>query len=516
MDNNVVSASDRFKISKATAYAVVTPNVQHDPAIDDLPITLGHARNSFAKSGDLGGNVYKNVDGTWATVACKFQAEPEIPRNGDKKLGSVFTIGKLSSDGRSKESVATVDLFVLDIDSGGTMEESVAFLRSNGLEGVVVASFSFGKARTTIRKDDYVAWAGKNGRPSDHTEEGVKAYLIEKKKLIPKIANSATVLPNLEQSAEGIIITVSHPPLEKHRIVCPIAHRLVVMDHAQGATTQKNVIDAYSRAYKAAADETGLAYDAACADISRMFYHPSVPDFHAQQRARPATHVRGRGFEFLPYFEAALAEVTAPQTVPGKSNRNGQKTKSSSPPLNNPQGETVDAAAPANEFVFDGFDLKRWAARYGKTFQIAEALARGGQAPILADRSKGGVYVECAFEEAHSGPSPQRTYVVDASDGASFITHCSGNACTGRDRLEHVQRMLELGWLTLAQLQDPELGGGPLTGDAKGDIDAAIKGISSSRSADDVQRVCEMIAQLPQSDGLYVAQKTKELARASK
>ena len=82
------------------------------------------------------------------------------------------------------------------------------------------------------------------------------------------------------------------------------------------------------------------------------------------------------------------------------------------------------------------------------------------------------MHITCPFEATHTEPGGSGTFVVNASEneGPSFRIHCCHQHCltergngTSVDRLVFVRKMLDDGWLTLDDLQNPEFGGGPIS-----------------------------------------------------
>src|SRR5690349_8797314 len=69
------------------------------------------------------------------------------------------------------------------------------------------------------------------------------------------------------------------------------------------------------------------------------------------------------------------------------------------------QPKTRPSTKPSNDFTFQGFDLRVWAAQYGATFEVEHALRSGTRLPsdLFRDtRHAGGVHIQCPFEDEHS------------------------------------------------------------------------------------------------------------------
>ena len=260
-----------------TAFTFAAPLGSSAPVDPDkLMVSFAQAANSFAKAGTR--NEYGNVGPlSWGDEVKHLSRYRDAPY-GDKKQCEVFVAGELAGGSRGAKAVKNVCMFVLDVDSGGTIAESETALRLMGLEGVISPTISYGKTTTFVNADDYGKWAQKCGLATTHTTENVKRYLVDKGKLLPSIAADCTVATELEHTNEGVAIRVGHAALQKHRIVVPLTKRIEVLSFVKGATTHQGVIAAWATAYKRVAAALGVTFDAACADLARMYYWPSAYD----------------------------------------------------------------------------------------------------------------------------------------------------------------------------------------------------------------------------------------------
>jgi hypothetical protein len=125
-------------------------------------------------------------------------------------------------------------------------------------------------------------------------------------------------------------------------------------------------------------------------------------------------------------------------------------------------GTKPSAINEAGEFADPGtgeyVDLRRWAGENGRRFEIVTALKARAPGIFVGRVTAGGHHhIRCANEDAHTDAGTDNaTFVVNASETKTggFVIHCRHAHCTDKDRLFFIARMLEQGWLTIADLTD--------------------------------------------------------------
>lgn len=144
------------------------------------------------------------------------------------------------------------------------------------------------------------------------------------------------------------------------------------------------------------------------------------------------------------------------------------------------------AITPLASPSFEGFDLQGWARRYAERFQIQALFRARGLINQAADSDtlEGEELLrQCPFSPddlSHSCTCKDVSYEdfdFDADKGRSrteserrdfknkqqraFI-HCTHQDCQAWQPLQYLQQILESGWISLDDLQDPAFGGGPV------------------------------------------------------
>jgi hypothetical protein len=214
--------------------------------------------------------------------------------------------------------------------------------------------------------------------------------------------------------------------------------------------------DAWEKLYLAVGRHYGLQFDEACKDVARLFYLPR----HNGKGPLPEKAILDGRCLTLEELEAAAAAG-----FNENRHEHRHRTRASGPRwVNDIHGQIIDPTD--------------WARGYAARFEIATALQ--AQAPGLVRKFKDGTAtIQCAFEDEHTTPGGEGTIAVNASAigkgkwsqrKKGFAVVCQHNGCKScnRDRLDYLERMLELGWLTVEDLTSPEF----LTEAARGEEDS--------------------------------------------
>jgi len=235
------------------------------------------------------------------------------------------------------------------------------------------------------------------------TAEGAQAYLIEKKGFRPEVLADVTIIEAMRLTPNGIFIVVGHAPIQKGRIIVPLLNPYVITVRMQAQ---------------------GLSQ-------------------------RQAQELWAYYFEEIPGRALDLAELDAEVATSVKEN-----SRLARPQEGRAEKKTDEPSA----------DLKRFAAKYGKTFLLADAIET--QAP---DKVRGqttsvtGIVVECPFDEYHtnSGDEADKAcFVMNPGEHGGFVWKCHHASCQNRDRLDFFGKAIADGWfnpfiLDMAEYHDP-------------------------------------------------------------
>ncbi|NBC37814.1 hypothetical protein GTZ99_14760 [Novosphingobium sp. FSY-8] len=345
------------------------------------------------------------------------------------KDGPGFVQGECA--GGTRKAAAMIANYVLgvDLDTGAPLEEVLQTIRNAGLEAVIYTTHSHMKDTSVINRDAFIKWA--DGKYDVGDIDGLREYLRVKKGILPMILSTLQILDEAQHTEDGVVILVQHNPIPKFRAVFPLHEPFVF---AKRGGTQSDAINEWKERYAGFCTELGLQFDESCVDPARLFYFPR----HAKGKPCGSWQIIGQPLDINQYERVKL-----------RHGKNARKAVTA----NNPfamAGEGEYEQANRFDTANGGHNLRRWAAKYAKRFEI-EALLRDAQPGMIRDDrgSKAGVHISCPFEDEHSAFGGNGTFVVNASDAldegreSGFVIHCTHNACSDRERLDFLKAMID-------------------------------------------------------------------------
>ena len=399
-----------------------------DPSGDSRPagnlgagfIRLSVTHNSRLDSSQ--GWVAKEL--TLPQFECLFLEHGEFERKEDSPG---YVPGVMQGERRLKQAISQLDWLIIDLDKGEDINAVIAAAKAKELCAFIHSTYSHLSQETEISLDDYRKFMGSNAV----TDAGLRSYLLEVRNYRPWVVENVEVAETYKDAPSGAVCVAHHAPLPKYRMVFPLAKPFSRQNHFNDGGTQKSFEALWKAKYGTFANSLGLKWDRSCTDINRAFYWPSCKP----GAERMATKIEGQ-FLDLDAFEVQLEQSDG--------------------------GKSAASKLEHTSLTFQGFDLKAWAAQYGATFQIEDALRSSSNLSsdfFRTERDEGGVHIECPFENEHTEPGGTGTFVVNASENADhgFSIFCSHSSCkTRRGRGASVDRLLFLredagGWLAEAR-----------------------------------------------------------------
>jgi hypothetical protein len=346
------------------------------------------------------------------------------------KDGSCFTPAVFAGAQRRMEQANRIDLLALDADSGHSLDEIEQAVRKQGWKAIIHSTFSHLSEQTAIAAAAYDKWA------ADQTDPKVSDYLLAKKGYLARIVRQAEITDEMQDGSTRSYV-VRHAPCPKFRIVLPLDRPWIAADYPSQAAANA----AWKERVNALARTLGLHHDQSCVDTSRLFYLP---------RRRADQEFISR---VLDGEECQL--WTLPEQAPDPEPEEG---------LFKPRVVQKDHRTFRGD---DGqwIDLTTWAAKYASRFEVATAIR--AKAPGLLGSRQTGVkqHIECPNASEHVTGQTDRsgTFVVNSSQlgqaglpsiTSGFVIHCMHAGCVGKDRLDHLHRLLCDGHLSVADLTD--------------------------------------------------------------
>lgn len=381
------------------------------------PVTFAMAPQAAMKKGG-----WKNVEGTLGDVIDMLTLHQE-----GKKDGACFVQGELAGADRAAKAMIKNYLIGFDLDTGETAEEIDARLAETGLAYVRYTTHSHMKDTSEIKRDAYFRWSERDASKNVDVNL-LRKYLISDRGFIPRVVEKLEILEDAKVSEEGTITLIRHQQMPKHRIIFFLSEPFVF----QGQANQNVEIKAWKEHYHGLGIELGFVYDPSCTDPARLFYLPR----HAKDAPFETRFVDGDYVDLRTY---ARAEI---------------KRRDKAKEGNQFQDAGKSLGATSEGLFVNGYNLKRWVVT--RDCEIVDLIEEFYPDAIRTPRTNGpGFHIECPFEDEHTKAGGLGTYAINASDGdKGFHVHCTHNSCHGRNKLEYVQRMVELEWFTVDDIQD--------------------------------------------------------------
>jgi len=341
-----------------------------------------------------------------------------------EKDGSCIVPGVFTGSKRTKQAVERVDFLMLDSDTGVTFDHLVSKLREKGWKAIVSSTHSHMTTETEVRLSNWNKWVSKTG--SDDAER----YLLEHG-MVPEVASGAmagTIRWEKAGDPSQAYLTLAHEPCPKFRVILPLARPWLISNFESRA--------AGDAAWKSYVVKTAAAlsfqHDQSCIDTSRLFFLPRRPaDIEPQSAVLDGAFLHPANLDDGVDDEDAIGELIH------RAQRRGEKV------------------------IYRGFDLTKWLLKYGTRFELATALRDRGRAEFTGRNEDGKQHLVCVDEGEHTrGGTDSATFCSNASDARNgvrgFNYHCLHAHCKDKDRAHWVSRLLEEGWLELADLKDED------------------------------------------------------------
>ncbi|MEP0322396.1 hypothetical protein [Bauldia litoralis] len=394
--------------------------LNEDAITDDIvdrpaPVSVGAKHDS---------KTWKRIDETIRGVfAALADASP------GPKEGVAWTQGTLIGPERNSKAIDQLFWMAIDGDGGRPIADIIGSVVSLGCLCLIHTSYSHRATETEIDADQLTGFETKNNLAHRSTES-IRRFLSEVRHYDPSIVESAT-FDRENQNPKGLKVFARHAPMDKTRIVFPLAEPYAPAK--QGMKHTAGIVK-WGDKLRGLASLIGMSttMDRKCLDPARLFYLPRYPKAKADQHR---TIIIG-------------GKLLNLETVP----EIGRSTTANADPFTN-AGEAMGGGGNS--------DLISWVARRGDGFQIVDLLREHGSDRIRHDYDNGKVEVECPFDSEHSNsgdPDDRGCFVENAATDANpagFRWGCGHNACADRtDRLIYVAEALRLGWFPRDALDD--------------------------------------------------------------
>ncbi|MGE0759584.1 MAG: hypothetical protein AB7O38_21380, partial [Pirellulaceae bacterium] len=352
-----------------------------------------------------------------------------------EKEGTCIVPAVFRGSERRKSNADRIDVAFLDSDAGHTLAEIRDAIIAEEWMAIISSSHSHLTTRTQAKRGHWDKFRAKYGESPQSP-----AMFLADKGYHPHVADQARVL-----DASDEYVVFEHQPCPKFRIVLPLKRPWL----ARAYENQRAANAGWKERIEALATALELNHDQSCTDTSRLFYLPRRP----LDGPPPETLVlEGEHCDIFDLPPAPNAERTSRPV----RRRSVSATTFRGRERNQLDTDSVTFVDPTTD---KKLDLLRWASQAARTFELRSALQRRRPAVFVGRVNDGGKHhIRCVNEDQHTqGGTDAATIVVNASDStnAGFVYHCRHAHCDGHDRLFFIRRMLEQGWLSIADLSTP-------------------------------------------------------------
>ena len=354
------------------------------------------------------------------------------------KQGNSLVFAEALGGARKDSAIKTMYAVGLDIDSGASLDEVIEKLLDAELFALVYTSFSHGKSRIELKHDDIVRKLKLNDTPN---RAQVQAYLREhhKDRYDADFIDSIKIVDARHQTKDGLRVIVETPPLDKFRVILPLAEPVELTSLG---TTLSQWKEAWENAVcGVAVNMLGVNFDASSCDVNRLFYTPRHP---ADAEDWYCAVIQGEPLSFEeiePYSKSAYV-----------------KKRDDNDPF--AAGTDVGKDERDNYFSPGGLNLNRWHKEHKDRFLITDVIEAFCDDKIrkAGNERVGTVHIECPFEHEHSTTGGTATMCMNPTENSEgyWTVFCRHDACNGRDKLHFLQEMLEQEWFDEELLTDDQ------------------------------------------------------------
>ena len=370
------------------------------------------------------GNWIEGAPGNKNQPAFGFSRHPE----GKYKEGASIVLGSSIEGARKANAMDEMFALGLDIDSGAQLPDVEAKIRELDLLALIYTSHSHGKSGLEIKRDEVMRKLGISEEPTlPQVQEFLRMH--SKSRYEESFIAQVRIVDPKKQTKEGVKIELSTPPLDKFRVILPLAEAVKLIDLAP---TQQAALEVWEDKITGAAWEMlGVYFDTSCTDPSRLFYTAR----HAKGAEWDCSIIRGAPLRF--------------EDVPTYKKHQYTKHRSKLNAFEMAGDGLEEGRAPA-AFTPSGKDLNDWHHHAKDRFQIATLLEDLCQDKIrvAGGEAQGHVHLECPFEHEHSKEGGTGTMAIDAIDAQTeyWTVFCKHDSCQGRHKLQFLEEMLAQGW----------------------------------------------------------------------
>lgn len=307
--------------------------------------------------------------------------------------------------GRRQTDIEALSFAGFDIDSGGSVDQTIERLKALGKFAILYTTHSHMREVTSVKVgpiEDGV-WS----------EEVALEKVVEAGKFLNPVVIKISGL-NIRKVGRA---TVKHDPVEKFRLLFPLEKPFFLSPNDQYEHSQR-CAEWREKLVQFAQNELHLTIDESGCDVNRLFYTP---------RHKPGDQNWYSALVAGPFLNIEQSHF-------------GAGSRASLKRTFNASDETRDNTFRGpRPILSDGFDLIDWNRDWGRFFQMRELLhyLQWDFASDNAGRSEARIL--CPNDHAHTVPDDRSAcWVKDGAGHDKFVVYCHHNACTDMGTLDQL------------------------------------------------------------------------------
>lgn len=349
---------------------------------------------------------------------------------GKAKDGASIVLGSLVGGSGERKDAAIEEMHAIgiDVDSGASLDDVIDKLEELGLFAIVYTSWNNGKTVLEIKHDDVVKKLKLDSSPDIHQ---VREYLTahHKDRFDAEFLAGVEIVEARKQTKDGVKVILSTPPLDKMRIIFPLAEAVKLADLAPTLNGWK---DAWAdKVCGVAQNILGVSFDATSCDVNRFYYTAR----HAEGAENwHSAIIQGKPLHFddiKPYSKAKYVKE--------------RKLDQSDPWASSATCDTVETKL---YLTPSGKKLNEWYKISKDRWLIADVIEQYCEDKIRGNPATGKVEIECPFEHDHSKEGGTACMVQNPTESTEEIWgwFCHHDVCQGRSKLEFLEEALRAEW----------------------------------------------------------------------
>lgn len=425
---------DTFQINAAVVVGDATPEM--NAFLDQKAVFMAGQLYDQGDHRNTQKGGWKRNEWDWRTLIYHDKHGLTCHPEAKTKHGGAIVLGETLDGQRNAESVKSLSAVVIDIDSGPNVDQVTAKLLEHGLLAVVYTSFNHNKTEVVLKHDDILRKLKISETPTrPQVQEYLRAH--SKERYDEAFIQKVEIVDARRQTADGLRVVLKTPPLEKFRVVVPLAEPVELADLAPTVQKWKDVWADKVTGF--VLNVLGVSFDSTSCDVNRLFYTPR--------------HKKGAEFRSILIQGNPLRYEDIKPSSKDAYVRDRSGGASDNPFLH---GDTQADNEPPQCHTPGGEIINLWHRKAKDRFLLPQLIEAEAPERVRRHVSEGKIEIECPFEDQHSKEGGTGTVCMDpqTNEQEVWTASCPHDSCQGRHKFEFLEEMLKQGWFSEDHMKD--------------------------------------------------------------